>query len=185
MLGSPARLIQFTKMLFKAYTKLDVPYDFEVLLTTNPKETTANGAVLFENAGSDKAQYERRETSAYWGQQLEQPNVFEYRRTKVSEARTEKAFHDSVLLNIKDFLDKTLTDRDIAYFLSEYNIQTPERYLEFLTGRDVTRGGRVYDSYMLARQGLERNPNEALAETFFFLPLKHALYELSKFIAES
>lgn len=185
MLGSSSRLISFTKMLFRAYTKLEVPYDFEVILTNNPKETTANGAVLYENAGSDKAQYERRETSAYWGGELDKSVSFEYRRTKVGEARNDRAFHDSVLLNVKNFLDKTLTDRDIAYFLSEYNIQTPERYLEFLTGRDVTRGGRVYDSYMLARQGLERNPNEALAETFFFLPLKHALYELSKYIAES
>ncbi len=185
MLGSPARLITFTKMLFKAYTTLPIPPDFEVVQAANPKETTANGAVLFENAGADKAQYERRETSSYWGQELDKPTAFEYRRTKIGEARGQAAFHDSVLTNVKSFLEKTLTDRDIAYFLSEYNIQTPEKYLDFLVGTDVTRGGRIYDSYMLARMGLERSPNEALAETFFFLPLKHSLYELSKYIAES
>ena len=186
MLGSPKRLIEFTKLLFRAYAPaLVIPPDFEVVLTNNPKETTANGAVLFENAGADKAQYERRETSAYWGQQLDKPTDFEYRRTTIGEARSQQDFHDSVLLNVKEFLEKTLLDRDVAYFLSEYNIQTPKKYLDFLTGPDVTRGGRIYDSYMLARMSMERSPNEAVAETFFFMPLKHALYELSKFIAES
>ncbi|AQG78307.1 hypothetical protein [Spirosoma montaniterrae] len=184
MLGSLPRLITFTKMLFRSYTTLPVPPDFEVLLTNNPKETTANGAVLFENSGSEKSQYERRETSSYWGQQLDKSTPFEYRRTTIGEARAQKDFHDSVLLNVKSFLEKTLLDRDVAYFLREYNIQTPEKYYEFLTGSDVTRGGRIYDSYMLARMGMERSPNEAISETFFFLPLKHALYELSKFIAE-
>lgn len=185
MLGSRSRLIEFTKMLFKSYTTLPVPSDFEVLLTDNPKETTANGAVLYENAGADKAQYENRQTASYWGNELEKPAPFEYRRTKIGEARAQQEFHDSVLRNVKTFLDKTLKDRDIAYYLSEYNIQTPERYIDFLTGPDVTRGGRLYDSYMLSRMGLERKADEALTETFFFLPLKHALYELSKHIAES
>ncbi|GAA4447890.1 hypothetical protein GCM10023189_04920 [Nibrella saemangeumensis] len=185
MLGSRSRLITFTRMLFESYTKLPIPPDFEVILTDNPKETTAAGAVLFENAGAEKAQYENRETTSYWGDELENQTPFEYRRTKIGEARAQTDFHNSVLNNVKTFLEKTLLNRDIAYFLSEYNIQTPERYFDYLVGTDVTRGGLVYDSYMLARVGLESRPNEALAETFFFLPLKHALYELSKHIAES
>ncbi|HEX9957648.1 MAG TPA: hypothetical protein VGA96_10335, partial [Fibrella sp.] len=108
---------------------------------------------------------------------------FEYRRTRIGEVSGDRAFHDSVLTNVKRFLEKTLTDRDVAYFLSEHNIQTPEQYLSFLAGSDVTRSGPLYDSYMLARTGLEQEPNQAVSETYFFLPLKHALYELSKHIA--
>lgn len=195
MLGSRSRLIQFTKMLFKAYSKQSVPSDFEVILSDNPKETTANGAVLYENAGGEKAQYENRETTCYWGnepatadeagQEQANPFAFEYRRTKIGEVSPQQAFHHSVLHNMQRFLELTLHDRDIAYFLSEYNIQTPERYVDYLVGADITRGGRLYDSYMLARMGFEQRPNDALGETYFFLPLKHALYELSKFIAES
>jgi len=185
LLGTPTRLNQFTRLLLQAYTKLPVPTDFQVMLTDNPKETTANGAVLYELAGSDRSRYENRETAIVWGGDPSRDPSFEYRRTKIAEARAQPDFHASVLENVKNFLEKTLLDRDIAYFLSEYNIQTPERYLSFLVGPDVTRSGRLYDSYMLARVGLERTPNEALAETFFFLPLKHALYELSKHIAES
>ncbi|WP_128544885.1 hypothetical protein [Larkinella soli] len=190
MLGSRSRLITFTKMLFKAYTKLPVPPDFEVILSDNPKETTANGAVLYENAGGERARYENRETTCYWGNEPEAGAeetrfAFEYRRTKVGEVSPNQEFHHSVLHNMQRFLELTLLDRDIAYFLSEYNIQTPERYVEYLVGTDITRGGRLYDSYMLARMGFEQRPNDALAETYFFLPLKHALYELSKHIAES
>ena len=185
LLGSSSRLVEFTKLLFNAYTGLPIPPDFEIVLTKNPKETTANGAVLFENAGAEKAKYEQRETTAYWGQPLDKPSALVYRETTIADARANREFHDSVLLNVQDFLKKTLLDPKIKYFLSEYNIQTPDRYYDFLTGPDVTRGGRIYDSYMLARMGLERSPNEAVAETFFFLPLKHALYELSKYIAES
>jgi hypothetical protein len=192
MLGSRSRLIQFTKMLFKAYSKQSVPPDFEVILSDNPKETTANGAVLYENAGGEKAQYENRETTCYWGNDPElveegqEPKFnFEYRRTKIGEVSSQRDFHHSVLHNMKRFLELTLLDRDIAYFLSEYNIQTPERYVDYLVGADITRGGRLYDSYMLARMGFEQRPNDALGETYFFLPLKHALYELSKYISES
>lgn len=234
MLGSSRRLIEFTKMLFRAYTTLPVPPDFEVVLSENPKETTANGAVLFENASSmEKDKYNSRQTTCYWGNApIEQKALpspaeasptqettgfgapvsswgtypgqtgqasygsapaqptskvvnapFEYRRTKIGEVSGDRAFHDSVLTNVKTFLEKTLTDRDVAYFLSEHNIQTPEQYLSFLVGPDVTRSGALYDSYMLARTGLEQEPNQAVSETYFFLPIKHALYELSKMIA--
>jgi hypothetical protein len=229
MLGSSRRLIEFTKMLFRAYTNLPVPPDFEVILSDNPKETTANGAVLFENASLvEKEKYNSRQTVCYWGNaplpqqalpapadappaqtgfgapigtwgagagtygNAPQPTTppvqtvnapYEYRRTKIGEVSNDRAFHDSVLQNIKRFLDLTLTDRDIAYYLSEHKIQTPEQYISFLCGPDVTRSGAVYDSYMLARQGLEQEPNQAVSETYFFLPLKHALYELSKLIA--
>lgn len=201
LLGSHNRLIQFTKMLFQAYSSLPVPPDFEVVLSENPKETTANGAVLYANAGAEQAQYENRETAVYWGAEPPKPApvdtapvggggttssaAFEYRRTKIGEARTQADFHRSVLLNVQNFLEKTLKNRDIAYFLSEYNIQRPEQYYDYLVGTDVTRGGRLYDSYMLSRMGLEQKPDEALTETFFFLPLKHALYELSRHIADS
>ena len=224
MLGSSRRLIEFTKMLFRAYSTLPVPPDFEVVMSDNPKETTANGAVLFENASPmEKAKYDTRQTACYWGNApLEQKALpapaeaqqdssfgapitswgsqspknqsvapgqkvvnapFEYRRTKIGEVGQDRAFHDSVLTNVKLFLEKTLTDRDIAYFLSEHKIQTPEQYLPFLLGSDVTRNGALYDSYMLARMGMEQEPNQAISETYFFLPLKHALYELSKQIA--
>ncbi len=185
MLGSRSRLIEFTKLLFKAYTTLPIPPDFEVILTDNPKETTANGAVLYENSVSDKAQYENRESSPYWGNEPDKPVDFTYRRTKVGDMRSNREFHESVLLNMKNFLEKTLKDPDIAYFMSQYNITTPEKYYDLLVGPDVTRGGWLYDSYMLARMAMEQNANEALSETFFFLPLKHSLYELSKYIAES
>lgn len=185
MLGSRSRLVEFTKLLFRSYTTLPIPPDFEVVLTDNPKETTANGAVLYETSVTDKAQYENRETSPYWGNEADKPVDFVYRRTKVGDVRQRQEFHDSVLLNMKNFLAKTLKDPDIAYFMSQYNITTPEKYYDLLVGSDVTRGGWLYDSYMLARMAMEQNPNEAVAETFFFLPLKHSLYELSKYIAES
>ena len=141
--------------------------------------------MLFENAGSEKARYENRETTCYWGNEPDKPVSFQYRLTQIGDVITQDDFHNSVLNNVKTFLEKTLKDPGIASFLSEYNIRRPEQYLDFLVGTDVTRNGRLYDSYMLARTGLERNADKFLAETYFFLPLKHALYELSKQIAVS
>ena len=124
--------------------------------------------MLYENSVADKAQYENRESSPYWGNEPDKPVAFVYRRTKVGEMRADRAFHDSVLLNMQHFLEKTLKDPDVAYFMSQYNITTPEKYYDLLVGPDVTRGGWLYDSYMLARMAMEQNANEALSETFFF-----------------
>ncbi len=186
LLGSRSRLVEFTKLLFRAYTTLPVPTDFDVILTDNPKETTANGAVLYENSSvAEKEKYTNVEERPFWGNEPDKPVDFTYRRTKVNEMQANQDFHDSVLQNVQHFLAKTLKDPDIEYFLSQYNIMTPEKYYDLLVGPDVTRGGLLYDSYRLARMAMEQNANEALSETFFFLPLKHSLYELSKYIAES
>ncbi|RIV18128.1 hypothetical protein DYU11_29680 [Fibrisoma montanum] len=183
LLGTRNDLVDYTRLLFEAYSDLPVPGNFEILMTPNPKETTANGAVRYQNA-PDRNAYRNNEPTAYWGTEPDGTAAFVYNQTRAGDVTQQAGFHESVLRNVQTFLEKTLKNPAITGFLREFEIQRPEEYYQFLTGPDLMHS-RLYDSYMLAKMSLERSPDQLLSETFFFLPLKHALYELSKHIAQA
>ncbi|UHG89939.1 hypothetical protein [Spirosoma oryzicola] len=184
LLGTRGDLIDYTKRLFAAYTTKPVPANFQILLTDNPKETTANGAVLYQTA-TDRDQYRGNQTTAYWGNEPTHPISFAYNETTVDVVGGENDFHDSVLRNVRDFLEKTLKNSSVSAFLGDFGIRRTQDYYDFLVGSDVTRSSVLHDSYMLAKLPIERDADARLSETFFFLPLKNALYELSKYIAKN
>lgn len=190
LLGSVADLTEFTQLLFQAYSNQTAPGGFRIVFTDKPKETTANGAVLYQQQqDTNPAQTVRPEPVTYWGDVRRTdggPQTdFIYNITSAEEARLKPDFHESVIENVRVFLEKTLKNRTIAAFLADFDIQRPEQYYDFLVGNDPTsRHNVLWDSYLLARLAIERDPDARLSETFFFLPLKHALYELSKHIQQ-
>lgn len=181
LMASPEALNRFTKLLLSAYTQLEVPMDFRVVLTAQPKEATAGGAVLFvDSPERDRIPRESIETAQHWGGAPEFESQFRRNATRVVDIMQNTAFNESVLRNLQAFVEKTLRDERIVDFLAQYEITNLGRYEQFLTGGDATRSGELYDSYHTMLQAMQLTEEEGAAETFFFLPLKDALYPLSK-----
>jgi hypothetical protein len=179
------KLTSFTKLLLQTYTKLPVPQDFNVVLTGDPKEATANGATLFVNSPEkDKIDKDAIDIVTHWGNASSA--VFDYRRniTPVATILENDTFATSVLQNMQRFVEQTLRNEAIAAFLAEYEIRHLKDYELFLTSGDATAGGELYDSFhtLLGNSGLSEA--DAASETYFFFPLKDALYRLSKYITE-
>jgi len=180
-------LTKFTKLLFNAYSSYSVPSDFRVVLTSNPKEATANGAVLFINSpDKDKISLIKDNIIIinHWGCENKYEVNFTRNSTKIGEVAKNAEFHKSVLMNLQTFIEKTLRNNDIVAFLGEYGIYRLEEYEKFLTSGDAASSGELYDSYYSLLENLKVYEDAGISETFFFLALKDALYSLSKKIVE-
>jgi hypothetical protein len=154
------------------------------VLTAQPKEATAAGAVLFvDSPDRDRIPKDAIEIAHHWGGGPEFEATFRRNATRVMDIMADNAFNDSVLRNLQTFVEKTLRDEKIIDFLAQYEITNLGHYERFLTGGDATRSGELYDSYYTMLESMRLTEQEGVSETFFFLPLKDALYPLSKEIA--
>lgn len=182
---SKESLTRFTRLLIGAYCKLEIPTDFKVVLTDNPKEATANGAVLFVSSpDKDKISKDSVEITYQWGCENSFTQSFKRNTTKIKDVATNAEFHHSVLKNSQKFVETTLRDENIIEFLAQYEITNLESYEIYLTKGDSTKGGELHDSYYTVLENLKANENDTISESFFFLPLKDSLYFLSKHIVE-
>jgi len=195
--GDEAELIAFTKLLFKAYTKLDVQKAFTINLNKNPKEITANGAVLYSLSSDDeKAKYESVKEFVHPG--FNPSNDQELLNTLLKAENQEffvsntlsidSPLNIGVLNNLNIFLQKTLSDRAIIDFLSDFKIKNVKPALSsLLWNGDIFNGeGHIYDSYRKVLNELHKqDPENQLPETLFFFALKDALYCLSKEIMDT
>jgi len=183
LMCSANMLTPFTRLLLHAYTDLPVPEGFKVVPTESPKEATANGATLFvsspEHATLNK---ETIKIVSCWGAEKEKDYSFERNETLVSEILADNEFQLSVLRNMQHFIDQTLGSKPIIAFLAEYEIKDIQAYKMFLTAGDATKGGQLRDSFYSQLEDTKQNLNDSISETYFFLPLKSALYKLSKYI---
>lgn len=178
-------LTRFTKLLFKAYTSLDIPNDFKVVLSANPKEATANGAVLYiSSPDKDKISLSKDDIINHWGCENGFESDFRRSATKIKDVAANLEFNNSVLRNLQSFIEKTIQNENIIDFLSEYEINHISEYEKLLTNGDATKSGEFYDSYYSLLENLKINENDGISETFFFLALKDSLYSLSKHIIE-
>lgn len=179
------RLTIFTKLLLKEYTSLACPPDFRVVLTSNPKEATANGAVLFVSSpDKNNISLSKDDFICHWGCENNFVTNFQVNSTKIGEVARNTDFHKSVLKNLQAFVEKTLRNPEIVKFLSEYQINNLEEYEQFLTNRDATSSGELHDSYYTMLENIKVNEEVRISESFFFFALKDALYALSKKIVE-
>jgi len=177
------RLTSFTILLLQAYTNLPIPQGFSVVLTSDPKEATANGATLFVSSmEKDKINKDVIDIVTHWGN--ESSAVFDYKRniTPVTTILEDQSFGASVLQNMQCFIEQTLGNESVAAFLAEYEIKQLKDYQLFLTGGNATAGGELHDSFYTLLENTRLHDTDAASETYFFFPLKDALYRLSKHI---
>ncbi|WP_138477997.1 hypothetical protein [Dyadobacter bucti] len=175
LLGSNRALIEFTRLLINSYSSMVIPPSFEIVLTDNPKETTANGAVLYSTSSEIKTKYEQKLTDCYWGESEGEQFDFAYRNTHIKDVLSKPEFENSVVNNAQRFIELTLNNKEINNFLGEYGISSARQYIPYLVAE-------LSDSYKLCISGMQDDGDELLSETFFFLPLKNTLYEFSKYL---
>lgn len=194
--GDEHELNEFTKLLFKAYTKHPLHGSFEIHLNNNPKQITANGSVLYSLAGDDETAKFKNiiefvhpgfnpETDIELTQQLVDNGNNTLCVADTIEA--DSILNISVLNNLNTFLEKTLTNKEIVDFLADFKIKNPQEVLEVLkwNGDTFNGDGFVYDSFKKVLNDLKKlDKTSQLPESLFFFALKDSLYRLSKEIVK-
>lgn len=194
--GDESELEEFTKLLFKSYSTQKLQSSFKIHLNDNPKEITANGAVLYSNAPDDeKSKYDGDFEFVHPGFDTQKDTELVNKITDTENAdfyisevlAIDSPLNIAVLNNLNTFLEKTLGNKQIIDFLSDFKIKNVKTYHEALkwNGDIFTGEGFIYDSYKKVLKDLEKqDKDKELPESLFFYALKDALYRLSKSIVE-
>jgi hypothetical protein len=148
-----------------------VPENFKIILADDPKQTTANGGVLATGLDAD---------STADSPLIVQPigtgeaTADELRHLHPSEVTEE--IKTAVLTNVRQCLELLLADPELVRLQAGLGVKNPPGTVRAILERSLA------DSFNLSRQRYNDSlpPGETIPETLFFLPLKHALYELSR-----
>ncbi|MGV3767469.1 MAG: hypothetical protein ACO1NW_15140 [Chitinophagaceae bacterium] len=193
--GSNKMLTDFTRLLVKEYTGKELEPSFSIHLNSNPKEITANGALIFALTDArTRAEYERDFQFIHPGfdpathtAMAERVNNKEEAAFVLREmAAIDTPLNEAVLSNINNFLEKTLGTRTIIDFLNEFEIRNLKQVLDEMkwNGNIENGSGLVYDSYRKVLNEFKHQDMEnKLPESLFFFAFKDALYHLSKTLA--
>ncbi len=195
--GDEQELEAFTKLLIQVYTDLPIQSSFKIHLNTNPKEITANGAVLYSLADTnEKKKYDDAIQFVHPGFD---PVIYKDLGERLADDATQGFIIDetlqinsvlnvSVLNNINHFLEKTLTNRSIIEYLNDFKVKNLNSAYNVLrwNGNIDNGEGFVYDSYRKVLNNLKYDDKDnRLPESLFFFGFKDALYQLSKFITDT
>jgi len=195
--GDESQLEEFTKLLFEAYTDQESQSSFEIYLSSNPKEITANGAVLYALADvEEQKKYEGKFEFIHAGFN---PKLDTNLTSKFSDPDADpiaildtiaidSELNIAVLNNLNNYLEKTLNNRKITDFLNGFKVKSAKMALSTLKWNgDIFNGsGLIYDSYKTVLKDLHKQDKDnQLPESLFFYALKDALYRLSKSIVET
>jgi len=194
--GDESELAEFTKLLIKAYTDQPIQNSFKIHLNSNPKEITANGSVLYALAGKEeKEKYEGDFEFIHPGFD---PKVYSGLTDRITKNENPFLIRDTleinsplniaVLNNLNNFLEKTLTNRNIIDFMNDFKVKNLKQAYDVLkwNGNIDNGEGLVYDSYRKVLNNLRNQDKESpLPESLFFFALKDSLYQLSKYITDT
>lgn len=188
-------LEEFTKLLFRSYTKKAIQGSFKLHLNENPKEITANGAVLYslpENQEQTKKYQNVIELIHPGFNVLNNPQLSERIKsdsfTITDTLDISSELNVSVLENLNLFIEKTLKNKSITDFLTEFKVKNFKIAADqLLWNKDIFNGeGLLYDSYKKVLSDLHKQDRDnTLPESLFFYALKDSLYRLTKSIVEN
>ncbi|WP_139924832.1 hypothetical protein [Hymenobacter sp. DG01] len=162
---------KITKAIFHAVTGTEPPHNFRVILADNPKEATTNGGVLFEEK-TNTADYDSIKPVKYSG--AVEGTELNQQRLKLNQV--DAALKDQVLENVRHYLTLVLEGDEVAPYLREVGVDVDRQRVKDILQREIE------DSLSLGLHQFQRqlSSDETLPETLFFLPLKQALYNLSR-----
>lgn len=173
LIGSEAIVSRLFKGLLAAFMGYgfsdedeQMPRKFKVIFQENPKEVTAQGAMLANHARLSRYDEFKRRSLCVYGVQLEDG----VKSVRYGEAQHYK---DKVMADFDNFIDLFLHDEEIQEFIDDtMSVRLDARMIEN-TLRDAADNS--FDVMADSRDAADR-----VKETFFFWPLKNGLYELSK-----
>lgn len=162
---------KITKAIFQAVTGTEPPHNFRVILADNPKEATTNGGVLYED-GASTADYDRIKPVKFTGA----PDSGEIGQRRLKLAQVDADLKAQVLENVRNFLTLVLEGDEVAPLMREVGVDVDRQRVKDILLREIE------DSLSLGLHQFQRllSADETLPETLFFLPLKQALYNLSR-----
>ena len=156
--------------------QVPVPENFKIVLADDPKQTTANGGVLATGLDAQST--------------AEEPPLVQPIGTGGTDTATElrhlqpaditEEVKKAVIANVEQCLELLLNDPDLTRLQGSLGIKNPPGLVQ----RDLKAA--LGDSFNLSRQRYADTlpRGEAIPETLFFLPLRHALYVLSRELRE-
>jgi hypothetical protein len=155
------------RVILRAVTGIEPPANFEVRLEKDPKQATANGGVL-----ADVAAKPAPDLAKPVGRAVRDDT----REHHLQPTAIDGTVKDAVLTNVRACLKLLLTDPALVKLQRELGIrnapglvmETLEKHLE----NSFDQNRKFYLDTL--------PPGEEVPETLFFLPLKEALYQLSK-----
>ncbi len=159
-------LTSLTKIFLERFSGKRAPDNFAVRRVPNSKEVTANGALI----GPALTQAFRVSAET-----LSLVNDYGFDTEKEIKYKDVKEVKDAVIREYQKFIDILKTDNSIKQHLfAKYHLQIAGSLLEDLK-RKATSSYNNVSGTVMAEFG-----DIPVAETLFFWPLKHALYEVSK-----
>lgn len=161
--------------ILRHVTKQEKPAQFEIVMADDPKQATANGGVLAgANAKEWTADGASREELVRHPVGTGANNPEEWQPLRPNQL-TEQ-LKSAVLDNVRRCLDLLLTDPTMRKHQERLGVRNPTSDVRQLLEQFLVR------SFNLVTDQYAENPDkqQVIPETLFFLPLKQALYELSK-----
>lgn len=140
-----------------------MPEDFKVTFQKNPKEVTAQGAMLEDNPALNSIKgYKQKEIYVYGVEDA--PKHLSYGETS--------EYKDKCLTMFEQFINDFLENRDLKHYLSkQFQIQFSDAFIKAVKGEAKM-------SFDLMSQS--KKASEDVEETLFFWPLKNGLYKASQ-----
>ncbi|MBU6120725.1 hypothetical protein [Hymenobacter siberiensis] len=150
------------------------PANFKIVLAADPKQTTANGGVMATGQDGPDSDAEEAPLAIVHPVGTGQPGPEELRDLRPADVT--EAVKTAVLANVEACLHLLLEDSDLTRLQPQFGIKNaPGEVLRLLRTH-------LADSFNMSRQFYADSlpQGEIIPETLFFLPLRHALYELSR-----
>ena len=165
-----SRLEQLTGIILQKVTGKELPSNFKMIQASKPKEATANGGVFYNPDFHDSGNVETVKL-------LGDAALTNLEKEVVRYKEIDEELMESVLANVDDYFRLVLKNEEVTDFLSDFAIEADLGRL-----RKSIRAKIKDNLHLGLNRQLEQKNNEerSLAETLFFYPIQHTLYELSK-----
>ena len=165
-----SQLEQLTALLLHEVTGKAVPENFKMIQASKPKEATANGGVFYN---PDVHETGKVGTVKLLGD----ASLTDISQETILYKDAEGPLLERVLENVENYLNLVLENDAITPFLNDFAIEADLLEMKKSIRQKLRDSLHLGLSRQLEQKRMEERP---LAETLFFYPIQHALYELSK-----
>ena len=165
-----SQLERLTGILLQEITGKPVPANFKMIQASKPKEATANGGVFYN---PDIHHFDEVGTIKLLGD----PQHTDISKNVVRLKEADEEVVEQVLENVQHYLDLVLSNDAITDYLDIFAIEADLPMLRESLSRKLKDSMNLGLNRLQEQKNVEERP---LAETLFFYPLQHSLYELSK-----
>lgn len=164
------QLEKLTGMVLQEVSGQPVPENFKMIQASKPKEATANGGVFY-----NPDIHETNEIGTI--KLLGDPALTDISKQPIRHKEADDELLARVLENAENFFSLVLTNDKFIGFMDDFAIEADLPALQESIKKKIKDSMHLGLNRQLQQKNIEERP---LAETLFFYPIQHTLYELSK-----